>query len=333
MHPGLKMSPRTLVPIILAAVLVALSGGSSTAWGQVPPDLTGRWTWSVEGRPTFILDVDETVANGAVLTRPEQVTLKRDGSVGDVRGPVSAQPLEVTVEAPERLKLVRRSDGRTYYLRLKAPGSALMTLGDAPVPPLALYRPYDPDVVVTDWGGDRAYDRMVLPKDQIEPNPELVALFDADQAVRQGAITLEPEVVQQDRQRRERVRELIGAGEVRSGRDYYHAAFIFQHGDNPDDYLLAHALAVTAVTLNETQASWIAAATLDRYLQNIGRPQIYGTQFQIPHDGGDVTQGAYDRDLISDSVRAAAGVPSLAEQDAQAESYRRLRDANSSTGQ
>ncbi|QYC11095.1 hypothetical protein [Brevundimonas nasdae] len=327
------MSPRTLVPIVLAVVLLTLGSVFSTARGQVPSELTGRWIWSVEGRPTFILDVDETVASGAILTRPEQVTLMRDGTVGDVQGPVSAQPLELTVEASNRLKLVRRSDGRIYYLRLKAPGSALMTLGDAPIPPLVLYRPYDPDVVVADWGGDRSYDRMVLPQDQIEPNPELAALFNADQAVRQNAMTLGSDVAQQDRQRRERVRELISAGEVRSGRDYYHAAFIFQHGDNPDDYLLAHALAVTAVALNETQASWIAAATLDRYLQNIGRPQIYGTQFQIPHDGGDVTQGAYDRDLISDSVRAAAGVPSLAEQDAQAESYRRQRDTRPSTGQ
>lgn len=324
------MSVRVLAPIFLVCLL-ALAAPCSSAWGQIPPALTGRWVWSVEGRPTLILDVADVVSGDTVLARPEQVTFMLDGTISGVQGPVSARSLEVTVETPDQLKLVQRSDGRVYYLRLKAPGSALMTLGDAPIPPLALYRPYDPGLVLTDWGGDRPYDRIVPSGDQIESNPELVALFEADQAVRQGTLSLTPDAEQQDRRRRERVHELIRAGQLRSGRDYYHAAFIFQHGDRADDYLLAHALAVTAVALKEDQAKWIAAATLDRYLQNIGRPQIYGTQFQIPNNGGDVTQGDYERELLSDSVRAAVGVPSLAEQDAQAESYRRKRNARSST--
>lgn len=50
-----------------------------------------------------------------------------------------------------------------------------------------------------------------------------------------------------DTRRREQVRQLISQGKVQTGEDYYYAAFIFQHGRKPSDYLYAHVLAVTAV--------------------------------------------------------------------------------------
>lgn len=158
---------------------------------------------------------------------------------------------------------------------------------------------------------------------ELPDNALLARMFADDQASRSGMTTrIDPAVVTEDAARRHQVRRMLDAGEVRTATDYWHAAFIFQHGDRPDDYLLAHALATTAIVGGRSDAAWIAAATLDRYLQSIGRDQIYGTQFQMPfNDGEPVTQGAYDPALISDPMREASRVPNLAAQRRQIESY------------
>ncbi|MFN3537645.1 MAG: hypothetical protein ACK4Y4_09385 [Brevundimonas sp.] len=149
-------------------------------------------------------------------------------------------------------------------------------------------------------------------------NEDLAAMFAADQAARTGGMISNGVLVtMQDAERRVRTRALLDANQINTAQDYFHAAFIFQHGNEPDDFLLAHVLAVTAVDKGHPRAFWIAAATLDRYLQNIGRPQIYGTQFQLRAAAGEVTQGDYDQELLPDVLRSAAGVPTLEAQEDQ----------------
>jgi hypothetical protein len=106
-----------------------------------------------------------------------------------------------------------------------------------------------------------------------------------------------------DAKRREQVRQLISEGKVQSGEDYYYAAFIFQHGQKPSDYLYAHVLAVTAVNKGSHNAMWLSAATLDRYLHSIRQPQVFGTQFGSLYDSRD-DQEPYDRGIVSDVLRA-----------------------------
>lgn len=109
---------------------------------------------------------------------------------------------------------------------------------------------------------------------------------------------------------------------MQSGDDYFHAAFVYQHGDGPDSYLTAHALALVAVARCRSDATWIAAASLDRYLQAIGKPQIYGTQF-MKQGGQPWTQAPYDRALLPDALRTASGVPTMAEQEKRREAMTR----------
>jgi hypothetical protein len=90
-------------------------------------------------------------------------------------------------------------------------------------------------------------------------------------------------------------------------------ALIFQHGSTPDDFLLAHTLAMIAVAKGDNSAQWIGAATLDRYLHSIGKPQIYGTQFSSDSKSNS-SQESFNRDLIADSLRRQLGVPPLAAQ-------------------
>ena len=85
-----------------------------------------------------------------------------------------------------------------------------------------------------------------------------------------------------DLARRKRVHKLLASGKLSTGPDFHDAAFIYQHGNEPDDYLLAHLLAMTSVAKGDLDSRWIAAATLDRYLQAIGQPQVFGTQYLNP---------------------------------------------------
>jgi hypothetical protein len=105
-----------------------------------------------------------------------------------------------------------------------------------------------------------------------------------------------------DARRREEVQRFIREGKVQSGEDFYYAAFIFQHGQKPSDYLFAHVLAVTAASKGFHEAIWLCAASLDRYLHSIKQPQIFGTQFGSMFDSSD-DQGSYDKEMVSDSLR------------------------------
>ena len=152
-------------------------------------------------------------------------------------------------------------------------------------------------------------------------NSEMTAIFDADQGARKDMAKINWNVVAaQDETRRLRTKTLLESGKLRSGNDFYHAAFVYQHGDKPTDFLLAHTFAVIAAARGRKDATWIAAATLDRYLQRIGQKQIYGTQFITPN-GGSTTQEPYDRTLVSDALRAALGVPPLKDQEKQREEF------------
>jgi hypothetical protein len=147
-------------------------------------------------------------------------------------------------------------------------------------------------------------------------NAEMSSIYAADQAPRTGGgVAVDWAVVgPQDLERRRRTRELLDAGALRTADDFYHAATVFQHGTNAADYMLAHTLAVIAAARGRSDATWMAAATLDRYLQAVGHSQIYGTQYST-RDRQNTTQEPYDRALIPDALRGALGVPTQAEQE------------------
>lgn len=162
---------------------------------------------------------------------------------------------------------------------------------------------------------------------QVTDNEEMARLYEADQAVRANIPqNVTPayfeKLIADDKARRGRTADLLKDGALKTGLDFERAAFIFQHGDAAQDYLLAHSLAMIAVTKGNQHARWIAAATLDRYLLTIGQSQIYGTQYNSPKGQG-VTQEPYDRALISDALRAELGVPSQAEQEKKRGSMQR----------
>ena len=104
-------------------------------------------------------------------------------------------------------------------------------------------------------------------------------------------------------------RRLLEAGALKSGLDFYRAAFIYQHGQRPEDYLKAHHLAVIAISKGY-DARWISAATLDRYLQAIGKKQVYGTQTRA-NEVGVYVREPVELGIVSDTERAELNVPAL----------------------
>lgn len=121
--------------------------------------------------------------------------------------------------------------------------------------------------------------------------------------------------IARDAKRKEQIRRLLSEGKVQSGDDYFYAAMVYQHGQTPSDYLFAHVLAVTAAEKGSKLGVWLSAATLDRYLRSINQPQIFGTQFGSDRpEGGPYTQEPYDKDMISDSLRATWCVAPIAVQ-------------------
>ena len=114
-------------------------------------------------------------------------------------------------------------------------------------------------------------------------NDELLLIFAEDQADRtpKDGKEIDWKVVSpRDQKRQARVRELYEKGELRTGLDYFHAGLVFQHGSKPEDYLLGHELAVLAAVKGAKGGLSLAAATEDRFLMAINRPQRFGTQYK-----------------------------------------------------
>ncbi len=310
--------------LLLLLTTPAAAQGTST--------FEGRWALLADGRVLAILELQpDNGANGGwrgAWLRPDRMSITSGHEVFSISGPVVRRPL---------LSARRHAEGLELSIAARA--------GEDPS--RFLFKVVDADHAELGWVDPRAIRPMPLirstPQAQVEPqwsprahhvistpypsNAEMKALFDADQADRQSGQNINWAVVgRRDEERRARTLELMNAGRLRSGDDFWHAAFIFQHGGQADFYLLAHTLAVIAAARGRSDATWIAAATLDRYLQSIDQKQIYGTQFSTP-PGRPTTQTPYNRTLISDALREALGVPAREAQETQrAEFERRARE-------
>jgi hypothetical protein len=149
-----------------------------------------------------------------------------------------------------------------------------------------------------------------------------------DQSENPGNISAE-EYYRHGDARRAEVRKLLEEGKLTSSEDFSDAALVFQHGQTPEEFLFAHVLAVEALIRGGPGDKWLAAATLDRYLQALDRPQVFGTQYPGDKAAGNTpkpqvdphvlniqrTQQPYDAKLLPDSVRQDFCVPDVSQQE------------------
>ena len=135
------------------------------------------------------------------------------------------------------------------------------------------------------------------------------ALFAADQAARQSTPIRWELLAREDNERRHETLNYLTSGQISAPESLYYAAFIFQHGNCPEHYDLAHHLAELAIQRGYTEARWISAASLDRALMSRGLPQKYGTQY-VSTDGGPLELYQYDP-TTTDEERQHYDVPPL----------------------
>lgn len=150
--------------------------------------------------------------------------------------------------------------------------------------------------------------------DNLPDNSELKRLFEEDQADRRPPPDSKPvdfsAVAPRDRVREAQVKALYRTGGLRTGNDFYHAAMVLQHADDPDDYLLAHHFCIVALSKGADRAKWLAAATLDRFLMRTNRPQHFVTQYR--QSNPEEPMQLYEiADTVTDALRAEFNVPAL----------------------
>jgi hypothetical protein len=320
---GADMRVGTLV--LAVAVAIGIGGGNDqTAQSPQMADFAGTWVMKIGERNMFVLTLAPVGSSmKGTFERPMKFD-STNGAFANMRGGFRDDVIVVARLKDGTLRFTTRNpanekDEDGYVMTLKADRAQLIS---DDLPPGVVVQPYvfeknAPGAKVsTDWEPNRLY----VAGDSDTPSTEMKAIFDEDQRVRMERDIDWNVVSKSDAERRVQTRKLLADGALHTGKDFEEAAFVFQHGDSSQDYLLAHTLAMIAVSKGNATAIWIAAATLDRYLENIKQKQIFGTQYSTDAEKH-WTQEPYDRGLISDSLRAQLAVPSQTMQTEQLKAY------------
>jgi hypothetical protein len=304
--------------------LIALALAATLAQGTELKDFAGTWVMRIGARNLFVLTLTpESDGIRGHLDRPMKFS-DTNGTFANMRG-LRTDPVVHTLFKNGVLHLTIQNandskDEDAYAMTVQGDQAELVP-DDLPpgvvITPFSFERATAAATVSTKWERNRLY---VPGSDSDAPSAKMKTIFAEDQRVRMVGKVDWKVVGKTDEERRAETRKLLASGSLHTGKDYEEAAFVFQHGNTPQDYLLAHTLAMIAVSKGEPTAIWIEAATLDRYLEKIGQKQIFGTQYSMDAQHH-WTQEPYDRELISDALRRQLGVPSQAIQAKQLRAY------------
>jgi len=151
----------------------------------------------------------------------------------------------------------------------------------------------------------------LLPLAAQSPDEEMARLRDADQAIRQGPMPTDEVGIRnievQERQRRDPARALLREDRLVDAHSYDAAALIFQHGEAPDDLLVARELALLACFRKATYGNMPFLAE-DRFLVRLGRPQRFGSQYRDRQREAVQEKGD---SAVTDALRLDAFLPPL----------------------
>jgi hypothetical protein len=312
----------------LSCLLAVLAFVSSAAHATELKDFVGTWAMRLGDRNVFVLTLSiENKNMSGVWERPRKYA-RTNGAFSNMSGGVRQDHITQARLSNDVLHLTVQSandpkDEDTYAMTVNGDRASLVYDNVPPgavVAPMQFERVAPGAKVATDWEPNRLY----TSNNSDNPSTEMKSIFAEDQRVRMASNIDWKTVSRTDQERRDQTRQLLATGALHTGKDYEEAAFVFQHGDKAEDYLLAHTLAMVAVSKGDSTALWIAAATLDRYLEKIGQKQVFGTQFSSDAQGH-WTQEPYDRDLVSDALRQQLAVPTQALQSEQLKAYQTQR--------
>lgn len=149
---------------------------------------------------------------------------------------------------------------------------------------------------------------------QTTNNAEMQQMYDEDQNGRK-ATPIDWKVLNKlDSTHRVRTYELLAANKLITGKDYYNAAMIFQHGSDTIASVMAIQLMRRALELDTTINRWLLAAATDRDLMRRKEPQIYGTQYIMSYSTKKWQLYTIDSTKVTDAERQYYHVETLAEQ-------------------
>lgn len=107
---------------------------------------------------------------------------------------------------------------------------------------------------------------------------DLYKLFAADQADQyaftSGKLSKE-ELAKHNQDRSQKTLKIAQKDRFKSGNDFFRAATILQRGEDSNQLLFAHDLAINALSLGQSQAGIVAANSEDKYLISIGKSPRY----------------------------------------------------------
>ena len=294
---------------------------------QQTSGFAGNWVLRLGNRIFVVVTLSPILGSDGhftgFLARPKHYSVANGAFFSGIKGPAVRYPIihsssKANCVAFTTQNPANNNDKDEFRLCTDRQGHGNLQIDISGFEPWPVTREKGSLAIATDWDSTRSY----FLDDSDVSNPEMQRIFEADQKDRQpGVGKIDWGVVEKaDAARREETRKLLSDGKLHTGEDFERAAFVFQHSDTPDDYLLAHTLAMVAVARGQGSALWIEAATLDRYLNSIHQPQIYGTQFYFKaHEP--TTQDPYNRSLLPDALRRSLGVPSQAAQEEQRKKY------------
>jgi len=310
----------------VVCVLFSLNAAATAAQSNAPAvkeqeDFSGNWVMRAGGRPFLVISLETNPEKqdeyAGFVTRPKSFSTTDGTQFSPVQSAgvqyrIVAAVMQDRCLALEGQNPSDENDKDAYLLCITAAGKGTLKLNPA-------WNEASPVVLETgspSIAANRNPSCTHSIGENATSNPEMKRIFDVDQKDRDPGVGKIDWVVvgKADQERRQETRALLAKGDLHTGEDFERAAFVFQHGQTPDDYLLAHTLAMVAVARGKADALWIEAATLDRYLHSIEHPQIYGTQFGWKDDQP-ATQEPYNRELIGDALRQDLGVPQRAAQE------------------
>jgi len=297
--------------IILSLAIGSMLGGPVSAQATEFKDFVGTWQLKIDHQSFFVVELDGSSPNPhGVFWRPKGLAVTNN--VFQVNDPHADRFVLVQSEIKgDELRLTFRDDSKDemkFFMR-RQDGKVELGIPDVPAEaglgPWALEKVAPGTSISEAWQPGRAY----MVGDDDAPNLEMGRIYAQDQAERTKQPLDLNKLAVSDAARRARTKELVDKGLLHTGLDYKQAAFVLQHGDTPNDYLMAHSLAIVAISKGEPTAVWIASASLDRYLWSKNLPQVYGTQSSTSKDGKSTTE-PYDRSALPQSLKTQLGVPS-----------------------
>lgn len=243
----------------LKVILLTFAVLTPAALAQSENDFGGTWIVPVGSQTFAVVQLAASPGNTLTGTISMPQHFDTDGvTISDIQLPARTAPIDTATAKDHALHIVTHSpsdptDKDEFVLTFTGKNEATLDIIGAPFDSWPVLRVQHPATVSTDFDPKRKYFFL----DSDIASREMQNIFREDQLVRKGVVWTKAyanSIAAGDSERHQQVKALLSANKLYSGSDFEQAAFIFQHGDTPKDFLLAHTLALAALARGKQDA-------------------------------------------------------------------------------